>query len=147
MARTYSKSIRVLMPLLAAFALPASAYAWCCCPGCCLVDANTKANWAHTWCDPTALESPLNKYYIQRVPRVCGRDSYINRINCQDCAAGVNQYGALPYPPTAAAGFEAVQFERLGKIPNEMDRLGGVVTTAAPVVAPRPQPTGLLMPK
>ena len=151
MARLLLNSVRKLMPLLAAFALPAGAYAWCGHPGCLLVDANTKYNWAHTWCDPNALETPLNKYCIQRVPRICGRDSYINRVNCQDgVGAGVNQYGALPYPSTAAAGFEPVQFERLGKIPNEMDRIGGAVTTVLPVVAPRRTPgpaDTMLLPK
>ena len=148
MARTYLTSVRVILTLLTAFAMPTSVgLAWCGRPGCCLVDDNTLHNWAHTWRDPNDLEVPLNKYFIQRIPRTCGRDSYLNKVNCQDGVGYVNQYGALPYPPVAAAGFEPVRFERLGKIPNEMDRLGGVVSTVGPVVKQRQPVETLLMPK
>ncbi|HEX3598626.1 MAG TPA: hypothetical protein VHU84_00710 [Lacipirellulaceae bacterium] len=116
MSRILFRSARFFLLASATLAVPAtSASGWC---GC-VIDGHTRYMWARTWYGPNALDTPLRDYYVPRTP--------VN-IDCADysgggCQSGVteaapNQYGARPYPATAAAGFEPAQFERLGKIPN-----------------------------
>jgi hypothetical protein len=51
---------------------------------------------------------------------------------------GPNRYGAYPYSPAAATGFEPVQFERLGRVPNEMSLGNAVATSPGSPVATSP---------
>ena len=48
------------------------------------------------------------------------------------------QYGASPYSGGAAAGFEPMTFERLGRVPNELNLGGGIaLPTGGPLPAHR----------
>jgi hypothetical protein len=131
MIRTFSKFLRFIAPVLSALAIPA-ATCFAGGPHGGLIDGNTRYAWSRTWHGPNALATPLPQYFIPRIPGNCGSGS----IYASWCS-GSGPYGAVPYPPEAAAGFEPVQFERLGKVPNEMDLLGGV---AMPAGAPAPPP-------
>jgi hypothetical protein len=82
--------------------------------------------WARTWYGQNSVEMPVNDYYIPRIPANCGSNGYRAGAAYQRGApeGGPNQYGAYPYPVAAATSFEPMQFERLGKIPNELE-IGG----------------------
>ncbi len=114
---------------------------WCnCCCTCCdeicqfrLIDGCTKCAWSRTWNGPNALATPLREYYIPRPPQCCCCNSY------EPCMANPGQPGwEMPtdtncpnrmrlarteVSPEAAAGFSPAQFERLGKVRNELDVL------------------------
>jgi hypothetical protein len=136
--RYLSNTLRVLFPAISLVVLPAAAcHAWC---G--IVDCHTKAMWARTWHGPNALATPLNPYFIPRTPAsCCGPGGYGCGAGCEGSEGGIAcNYGGLPYPAAAAAGFDPVQFERLGRVPNEMDILGAVGAPgpgAVPVAGPR----------
>jgi hypothetical protein len=137
----FSQSIRIIVPLLAAVAIPSTAcFAWGGEPCGYLIDDNTRYAWARTWHGPNALATPLTQYFIPRMSGKCNGDGYAAGCGCQAGVAGVGagQYGAGPYPADAAAGFEPMQFERLGKVPNEMD-LGGSLPLPAGAPAPAPR--------
>jgi hypothetical protein len=125
---------------------------WCdCCCTCCdrvcqfrLIDGCTKCAWSRTWHGPNALATPLREYYIPRPPQCCCYNG------CEPCMANPGGAGwEMPadtnYPsrmtltsevsPEAAAGFSPAQFERLGKVRNELDVLGAAGT---PARAPAP---------
>ena len=48
-------------------------------------------------------------------------------------------YGGAPYPAAAVVGFEPLEFERLGRVPNELDIAGSIPLPAGsgPTAAPR----------
>lgn len=126
MKRAFSKSVRILVPLLVALAAPATScfawYGW----GRDVFDGSTLYAWERTWHGPNALATPLGQYYIPRTPGFCNFDGYANEGGCP-AGAVCNGNGALPFPKEAGVGFEPVQFERLGQVPNDLD-----VGTAAP---------------
>jgi hypothetical protein len=97
--------------------------------------------WARTWYGPNALDTPLRDYYVPRTPVDIDCANYAGGLGSQNGGpeGAPNQYGARPYPATAAYGFEPTQFERLGKIPNELDALGAGFPPGgpAPVAASR----------
>ena len=119
----------------------------CCCTGCdrvCqfrLIDGCTKCAWSRTWHAPNALATPLPQYYVPRPPQCCRYNGYAccdgnpggpqwetcADTNCQNRAT----MASTEISPEAAAGFSPSQFERLGKIPNELD-------VVAPVGGPAP---------
>jgi hypothetical protein len=133
MTNTFSRARCVIIPVLAALVIPSSTcFAVGPCAG--LVNPDTRWAWARTWHSPNALATPLNQYFIPRTPGNCGSGSTYTAW-----CGGSGPHGPVPYPPEAAAGFEPMQFERLGKVPNELDMLGGVAMPAgAPAPAPRP---------
>jgi hypothetical protein len=73
-------------------------------------DGTTRAAWYQTWHGPNALATPLRPYYIPRDWNWCVAEHYNDAENCED--------GGI-YPAAAAAGFEPLEFERLGRIPND----------------------------
>src|SRR5262245_56410818 len=80
-------------------------------PCCCIVDGHTRYMWARTWYGPNALATPLRDYYIPRMPVPCDHISGAEGFSAQN---GVpdgppNQYGARPYPASAAVAFEPQQ--------------------------------------
>jgi hypothetical protein len=92
-------------------------------------DSATIRAWHRTWHAPNPFTTPLRGYFIPRIPGRCDREAFADGWGY---AAGVgyatpmvNQAGctgAVPswaYPPAAGMGFEPVQFERLGTIPND----------------------------
>jgi hypothetical protein len=101
--------------------------------GCCGCQQTWYA-WSETWHAYNALDMPLRPYYIPRTPGRCDRESL---ANCGGCACGaVAADGTIcgagcgyGYPPQAGVGMEPVQFERIGKIPNDSD-LGGLPAPA-----------------
>ena len=91
--------------------------------------------WSETWHAYNGLDMPLRPYYIPRTPGRCDRNSAANYAlgcECGDIAtdgAACGSGGGYNYPPQAGVGFEPVQFERIGKIPNDSD-LGGLPAPA-----------------
>ena len=63
--------------------------------------------WKRTFYAYNALDRPLRPYFVPRRPGDCGREAFSQAPGCA-------------YPPSAAMGFEPVQFERLGHIPNDV---------------------------
>jgi hypothetical protein len=100
--------------------------------------------WQRTWHGPNALAMPLRGYFIPRVPGRCDRAAYAGGWDWDaragyvaSCAAHgecSNTSGGFPYPPEAGIGFEPVQFERLGKLPNDFG-VGPQPSVAAPRAA------------
>lgn len=136
MSSAFCRSFCIILPALMAFAVECGTS--CACAPCgCLIDGNTKYQWARTWHAPNALATPLNRYFIPRTPGRCGSgSSYASWNEC--CRTG--QYGS-PYPPEAAAGFEPEYFERLGQVPNELDLVGGMaMPSGGPAPAQLPTP-------
>jgi hypothetical protein len=70
-------------------------------------DGHTAHAWKRTFYAYNAFEQPLRPYFIPRQPGNCAREE------CCTDSAGC-------YPPSAAAGFEPLRFERLGHIPNDL---------------------------
>jgi hypothetical protein len=123
--------IRLLAPVFLALAMPsAGSHAWW--NGERIVDGHTRYMWSRTWHGPNALAKPLRQYYIPRTRGHYDSDGYIGDGGCQDeGTAGIAvQYGGLPYPTAAVASFEPMQFERLGRVPNELDILNGPLPAA-----------------
>ena len=85
--------------------------------------------WKRTWHAPNALATPLRGYFIPRFPGRCDRAAYAdgwscaNNLGCADPGMvhtdGMSQTPRWDYAPRAGIGFEPVQFERLGQIPND----------------------------
>jgi hypothetical protein len=106
-----------------------------------LIDGCTKCAWSRTWNAPNALATPLRQYYVPRPAQCCWYNG------CEACMA--NPGGAAwemsadtncqnrtnmistEVAPEVAVGFGPPQFERLGKIHNELDVIG-------PAAAPAP---------
>ena len=94
-------------------------------------DGTTLAAWSRTWHGPNALATPLSQYYIPRTPAYC------NLEGCDDgsgySAAGPCQsQGAVGcmYVAEGGVGFEPIQFERLGRIPNDLELSGAPPATS-----------------
>jgi hypothetical protein len=83
-------------------------------------DGTTRAAWYQTWHGPNALATPLRPYYIPRDWKWC---------DLEDCDASENCPNGAAFPAAAAVGFEPMEFERLGRIPNDF-ALGGVAPAA-----------------
>jgi hypothetical protein len=124
-------------------ALTGTCLGWCGCrnPYGYFVDGQTKYMWARTWHAPNSLESPLTQYYIPRTPGACNSDRPAHEVGCQSTVQATipGQYGARPYFASAGAGFEPVQSERLGKVPNELG-LGGSLPMPMSPARPPAQP-------
>jgi hypothetical protein len=87
-----------------------------------LFDGHTRYMWSRTWHAQNSINRPLTPYYVPRAPGRCNSD-----VKPGDMAATVpSQYGGAPYPAAAVAGFEPLEFERLGRVPNEMDVAGSL---------------------
>lgn len=137
MSSAFCRSFRIILPALAALMFE-SGTSSACAPCGCLIDCNTKYQWARTWHAPNALATPLSRYFIPRKLGRCGSGSSYASWNEGN---GNSQYGA-PYPPEAAAGFEPEYFERLGQVPNELDLVGGMAMPAggpSPASLPTPR--------
>jgi hypothetical protein len=109
----------------------------CCCDRICqfrVVDGCTKCAWSRTWHAPNALATPLRQYYIPRPPQCCW---YNGCAACYGNAGGATwdvpcdancqnrmTLASSEVSADAAAGFSPSQFERLGKIRNELDVVG-----------------------
>jgi hypothetical protein len=126
MKRVLSWSIRFAVPLVAATMIPSGlCFAWYGQNGK-FFDGQTRYMWSRTWHGPNSLATPLSQYFVPRTPGDCGSGGFASALNCTSgVAAGevVGQYGGLPY---TAAGFEPTQFERLGRVPNELDIIGNL---------------------
>jgi hypothetical protein len=144
--RYFINTLRVLFPAISLVVIPVAACqawcGWCGCGGYSIVDGHTKAMWARTWHGPNALATPLTPYFIPRTPASCSsQGGYGCGADCEDSEGGIScGYGGRPYPAAAAVGFDPAQFERLGRVPNEMDIVGALGAGGpgpAPVAAPR----------
>ena len=92
-------------------------------------DSATICAWKRTWHAQYAPATPLRGYFVPRMPGRCDREIYTS--GC-DCAGGsLDSESAVPfncpapgpgwmYRPEAGIGFEPVQFQRLGQIPNDL---------------------------
>jgi hypothetical protein len=98
-----------------------------------VVDGCTKCAWSRTWHAPNALATPLREYYIPRPPQCCWYGGYATGHGCTgatwETPADTNcqHVTILTSPevsPEAAIGFSPPQFERLGKVHNELDVVG-----------------------
>jgi hypothetical protein len=141
MAAILRSWFRIAESLAAMALLPLSA-CWACGPYCCIVDGHTRYMWARTWYGPNALATPLNDYFIPRCPDNCsGNVSGYGHGGCQsgEMNAGPTMYGNYPYPIAANASFYPVQFEHLGRIPNELEAAGFGMPAGAPVPVPVPR--------
>jgi hypothetical protein len=125
MSRVFSRSIRFAVPLVAATIIPSGiCFAWYG-TNSRYFDGHTRYMWSRTWHGPNSLASPLTQYHVPRTPGNCGSGDYGAALSCTNgVAAGVaGPYSGLPY---SAPGFEPVQFERLGRVPNELDIIGNL---------------------
>lgn len=136
-----------LRTCIAVFGLGACAYVPGTCVagehGCCIADGYTHYMWARTWHAQNSVTMPVNPYFVPRSPADCRSGAYYAPGGSATGVAGgePNQYGAYPYAPGAAVGFEPVQGERLGKVPNEMS-VGSLLQPmpgGPPVAAPQPR--------
>jgi hypothetical protein len=95
----------------------------------------THWQWERTWWGPYALDTPLRQYYVPRSPSCCGVDGYawqgcryaspeqLYRPACMNCGDPNCLKVAVADAPMD--GFSPTQFERLGKLRNELDVPGG----------------------
>ena len=97
--------------------------------------------WQRTWHGPYAPATPLRGYFVPRMPGRCDREVYSTGCDCagdslgSESAVRFNCPAPGPgwmYPPEAGIGFEPVQFQRLGQIPNDLG-----IGAAPPAGAPR----------
>jgi hypothetical protein len=109
-----------------------------------LVDCYTRCAWRRTWYGPNALATPLREYYVPRPPACCWNGSHLGGADGRydycagecyampNCASCENRNVAMgsEISPEAAAGFSPAQFERLGKVRNELDVAGPVSAPA-----------------
>jgi hypothetical protein len=125
----------LVLPLVLTLAVPTSvSYGYWGYGNCCGWQETWSA-WSQTWHGPNALETPLRGYFIPRMPGRCDRgylgdgcvEGVANPSDRRTCE--VNH--ACSYPPQAGVGFEPVEFERLGQVPNDMDP-GGLPTAEPP---------------
>lgn len=109
---------------------------------CCIADGYTHYMWARTWHAQNSVTMPVNPYFVPRSPADCRSGAfYAPGGSATGVANGEpNQYGAYPYAPGAAVGFEPVSAERLGKVPNEMSVGNLLQPTPGGAPAPPPQP-------
>lgn len=117
-----------------------------CCDRCCTVcdkvcqfravDGCTKCAWSRTWHGPNALATPLSQYYIPRPPQCCWHNGCAASYGCSteatwDTSADTNcqnrmTLNGIEVSPEASVGFSPAQFERLGKVRNELDVVGPI---------------------
>jgi hypothetical protein len=104
-------------------------------------DSATICAWKRTWHAQYAPATPLRPYFVPRLPGRCDREVYAAGCDCADgslyaeSAAPFNCPAPGPgwmYRPEAGIGFEPVQFQRLGQIPNDL-----AVGTEPPAGAPQ----------
>ena len=74
-------------------------------------NGQTRYLWSRTWHAQNSVIQPVTPYYIPRTPGYCGSGS---------------KYGASEFAAAPLVGFEPLQFERLGQVPNELDVLGNL---------------------
>lgn len=118
---------------------PATGWAWCGSDRH-IIDGYTRSMWSRTWNAQNSLTTPLTPYFMPRAPGVCRSMGYACGSGCQNEELGgrPNQFGAYPYSPAAAAGFDPVQFERLGRVPNELSLGNALATSPGAPAATRP---------
>jgi hypothetical protein len=109
-----------------------------CCSFCCdricqyrAVDGCTKCAWSRTWNAPNALATPLRQYYVPRPPQCCWYSGCAARYGnaagatwdmpCNSKCQDRQTLASTEVPPDAIA---VSQFERLGKLRNELDVVG-----------------------
>jgi hypothetical protein len=103
-------------------------------------DSATICAWKRTWHAQYAPATPLRPYFVPRLPGRCDREVYATGADCD----GGSLYGGAAvtynypapgpgwmYCPEAGIGFEPVQFQRLGQIPNDLG-VGSEPPAAAP---------------
>ena len=128
-------AIRVVAPMAAAGCLVVACFGECgnCDTGKKYFDGYTRAMWSRTWHAQNSVMMPVTPYLVPRTPGRCG-----SGFRPGELAPSVpSEYGGAPYPVAAVAAFEPLQFERIGRIPNELD-LGtglGIPTGGAPATA------------
>ena len=131
-ARSLSIGLPVILilSLFVAFAaLSTPSYGFWSYGGCCGCQ-ETWCAWSETWHAPYTLETPLRAYYVPRTPGCCSREYEAGGCGCGVASTGCSPSGAKygwNYPPETGVGFEPVQLERLGQVPNDME-LGGLPT-------------------
>ncbi|MEX0612019.1 MAG: hypothetical protein WD738_18190 [Pirellulales bacterium] len=98
-------------------------------------DGSTWYAWHRTWHGPNALETPLNGYYIPRVPGGCvsedcgddygGVDAELDMMRCPT-GCGCRRESCYP-----GMGLEPAGLERLGQIPNDLELSAGMPNAAS----------------
>jgi hypothetical protein len=92
-------------------------------------DSATICAWKRTWHAQYAPATPLRPYFVPRMPGRCDREAYAGGWDCAgDPLSSGHAYRynypapgpGWMYPPEAGIGFEPVQFQRLGQIPNDL---------------------------
>jgi hypothetical protein len=103
-------------------------------------DSHTICAWRRTWHAQYAPATPLRGYFVPRMPGRCDREvfaagcDYAGGSPYSDGTAPFNYPAPGPgwmYHPEAGIGFEPVQLQRLGQIPNDLG-----VGTEPPAGAP-----------
>lgn len=145
MNRAFFRFILAILPVFGLSPAAPNCLAWegvaSCCPSCHwphdwhLVNCYTRCAWHRTWHGPNALATPLTPYYIPRPPACCwngggllDRDGgcgyavgaaydMTNDVACENTNVAIIH----ELPPESHVVFAAVQSERLGKVPNELD--------------------------
>jgi hypothetical protein len=127
-----SRLKRIALVLLASSCLATPNY-------CLAFDSATIYAWKRTWHAQYAPATPLRPYFVPRLPGRCDREDYAAGCNSADGSL----YRVSPpfncpapgpgwmYPPEAGIGFEPVQFQRLGQVPNDL-AVGAEAAAAAP---------------
>jgi hypothetical protein len=99
---------------------------------CLACDSATICSWKRTWNAPYPLRTPLRGYFVPRLPGQCDYEDCAGTWGCAasascDTPARIQAGGMIPhwmYPPESGIGFDPVQFERLGQIPNDFELEG-----------------------
>lgn len=128
--------LHLVVPVALALVVPsASCWAWCDADAG-IINGQTRYLWSRTWNAQNSVIMPVSPYFIPRTPATCRCMGYACGGACQNGELGEpNHYGAYPYPPAAAIGFDPVQFERLGRVPNEMT-IGNAMAASPGAPAP-----------
>jgi hypothetical protein len=100
-----------------------------------VIDGATHCAWRRTWYGPYAPATPLRQYYIPRPPECSNCNGYAGGYVLGNFAASDrNVVVSSAISAEACEGFAPAQYEKLGKIRNELDiagPIGGPTTTRA----------------
>jgi len=90
---------------------------------------DTWCAWKRTWHAPSAFDNPLNPYYVPRMSEFCDGNGHVG--GCSGVIAedgwpfssidGERLGEPYSYPAAEAHSSATVEFERLGKIPNDLN--------------------------
>jgi len=153
MKRAFFQSISVVIGLAAISGSSPRSYAfegWY--PGYCSdhldkhFDGSTLCAWKRTWHEPNALATPLRGYYTPRPPQCCGCSGQLETTgyatcdqyytpSCMNCQCS-HQLASATFPPDVSVAIGPAQFQRLGKVANQLDTLGPITSPAHSSVAP-----------